>query len=117
MIFDNPEFIRLKRAKLRPRTMVLLGAGSFLIFAGILIAMYMGETQWGQVPITRMNVLLERYFFIIAWLQLVVVSLYGLTLAAQSVSLERERSTMDFQRLIGMGPWRLAAGKLFGAPI
>lgn len=116
-IFDNPEFIRLQRSKLRPRTQIMLGATAVLILGGILAFMYIGETDWGRKSAGNLGPLLLHYFFVVTGVQLAVVSLYGLTLSAQSVTLERERNTMDFQRLVGIGPNRLAVGKLFGAPI
>jgi hypothetical protein len=117
MILDNPEFVRLVRSKLRPQRMMMFALIGAFICGGILTLMYLAETGWGRYSLPNATALFHTYFFWITGIQLGVVSLMGLVLSAQNVAMERERSTLDFQRLVGMGPWRLAAGKLFGAPI
>ncbi len=118
-IFDNPEFIRLVRTKLRPKTMLSYALGALMIFGGAIAFTYWVETsmnRWGltvAVPISR---IMRSSFFAVTGLQLAVTALFGVGLAAQNVTLEKERVTLDFQRLVAMGPTRLAIGKLFGAP-
>lgn len=108
----NPEFIRLRRSKLRVRNMVLLGVTAVILVGGI-AAFFVFLNSVGTFPKP-----------IIKWIdcyqaQLAILgygsAYYGLVLASQSVALEKERFTFDFQRMVAMGPWQLAIGKLFGS--
>ena len=123
--FKNPEFLRLARSKLRPRALFTYGLIAVLIFGGVLASAYFIEksnsqrmTRWGpvasKVSITRA---FHSAFVAIMGFQLAIVALFGVALSAQNVTLEKERGTFDFQRLVSMGPWRLTVGKLMGAPI
>jgi hypothetical protein len=117
MIFDNPEFVRLRRSKLRPQKMLVLSGIGVFICGGILVLMYMSESDFGRHPVSDQPGMFRDYFFWCTGIELAVIGLFGGILSAQNVVLERERSTLDFQRMVGMGPWRLAVGKLFGAPL
>ncbi len=114
MIIDNPEFIRLARSKLRIGRLALMFVIGALVCCGLLVLFYIEATSFGQHPMLNPARMFHGYFYWIAGLQLTVISLLGTMLSAQNIALERERSTLDFQRLVGMGPWRLAVGKLFG---
>ena len=116
MIIDNPELVRLLRSKLRPAKMALLAAIGLFVYGGLLVLFYLVDTDFGRTPMKNAADMFHNYFFWVTGIQWVGVGMLGLMLAAQNVALERERSTLDFQRLVGMGPWRLAAGKLFGGP-
>jgi len=114
LLFDNPEFLRLARSKLRPRSMLLLGAAGVLVLGTILMIMYWNlQSGFGR---STPSAMLRDFFYTVAGLQLGVISLYGLFLASQNITQERERHTFEFQRLVAMGPRKLAIGKLFGAP-
>ena len=113
IILDNPEFIRLRRSKLRTGRMILLGSVTALILGGVLASMYWDTTVVGGWTAKEM---LKYYFFTVAGLQLAVITLFGLTQASQNITFEREQHTLDFQRLVAMGPGRLVLGKLFGGP-
>ncbi|HLX62992.1 MAG TPA: ABC transporter permease [Planctomycetota bacterium] len=118
ILIDNPELKRLVRSKLRVRALISYGAAGLLIFGGVLAFAYFvaKENQhFSSSPFSLAKVLRD-YFFVAAGIQLAMVSLFGTALASQNVTLEKERGTFDFQRLVAMGPWRLTAGKLFGAP-
>ena len=117
MVFDNPEFVRLCRSKMRPGKIVLLAGIAAFICGGILVLMYLAETQFGRQPVNNMGEMLRNYFFWCTGIELAAVTLFGCILSAQNVVLERERSTLDFQRLVAIGPLRLTLGKLFGAPL
>ncbi|MCK6471739.1 MAG: ABC transporter permease [Planctomycetes bacterium] len=110
LAFANPEFKRLLRSKLRSRTVAVHVAIGVFIYGGLLGLMYMIK----QFPGTPAFPLLQTFFQISVGIQLAVVTFYGVTQAAQNIALERERATYDFQRLVTMGPWRLALGKLLG---
>ncbi|HYG74749.1 MAG TPA: ABC transporter permease [Planctomycetota bacterium] len=106
-MFNNPEFVRLYRTKLRGRSLMMLALSSCLIF-GLMLAVM-------QYNIDNRTELYLSYFFTTIGLQCGIGSLYALILASQNITLERERNTYDFQRLVAMGPWRLGFGKLLGA--
>lgn len=103
MLFDNPEFIRLTRSKLRTRTMLLYGIGAFAVLTLILALMRESNGPY-----------MEPFFFTVIGLQMAVLAMMGLSQAAQNIAQEREKNTLDFQRMVAMGPWRLASGKLAG---
>ena len=108
-IIDNPEFVRLRRIKLRPRSMILLGVVSLGIF-GSMLALFQFGNRAAPTP------LMPQYFFFTAiGFQLGLGALYALMLSSQNITLERERNTYDFQRMVAIGPWRLGVGKLFGS--
>lgn len=109
-VFGNPEFKRLLRSKLRSRAVFVHGAIGVLIYGGLLGLMYM----LSQVAGGPVFPLMPTYFLFAVGVQVAVVTFYGVTQAAQNIALERERATYDFQRLVTMGPWRLAWGKLLG---
>ena len=117
IILDNPEFIRLTRSKLRPVKMLVMSAVGVFICGGILTLMYIKESDLGRHAVANQPQMFRDFFFWCCGIELVVLCLYCGILSAQNVALERERSTLDFQRLVGIGPWRLAIGKLFGAPV
>lgn len=118
-IFDNPEFRRLARTKLRMRSLLMYGAAAGLIFGGVLALSVFIEKENAGVygRLFSMVRVLHTYFFIVTGIQLGLVTLFGVALAAQNITLEKERGTFDFQRLVAMGPWRLTVGKLFGASV
>ncbi len=104
MLWDNPEFIRLTRSKLRPRSMILYGGGAVALMSFILLMFHYNEHR---------NYM-HTYFFTVVGFQFAGLALMALSLAGQNIAHEREKNTLDFQRMVGMGPWRLAVGKLFG---
>ena len=118
-IVDNPEFRRLVRSKLRVRSLVTYGGAAGLILGGILAFFIFIEKQnFPNSPnVVSMVKVLHLYFFTVTGIQLGLVTLFGVALAAQNITLEKERGTFDFQRLVAMGPWRLTIGKLFGATV
>lgn len=125
ILFGNPEFKRLLRSKLRTRALVSYGTAAALIFGGVLTFMYFVEKErfsrmnfsmLANAFSTAMARVMHEYFFTACGIQMAMVTLYGAALAAQNITLEKERGTFDFQRLVAMGARRLTLGKLFGAP-
>jgi len=112
-LLDFPELVRLRRAKLRPKTLLLLGLGTGMVLGGLLFFLYLGMMADNRNTVQEM---LKVYFIVNLLILLIVNGLYALSLAAQSIAQEREQNTYDFQRLAAAGPWRLALGKLLGAP-
>lgn len=109
--WENPEALRLFRARLRPRTMFTIGFLAVLVLGATLGILYVVQDK---VPLP--GGFLALYFHVAAALMFLGPGLYGLNLASQSIIQEREQNTLDFQRLVTIGPWRLALGKLLGAP-
>lgn len=112
MFWTNPEFIRIRRTRLRLRSVLTLSAVALVIFGGVLVTMWFSFSNAGGFA--SLQEMLRAFFFTTVGIQLAVVSIYGVLLAAQNVTLEKERGTYDFQRLVGMGPFHLTLGKLFG---
>ena len=114
VFFRNPEFVRLLRSKLRLKSAFLLAVLAVLIFGVILLGMYYDLTNgYGRTTAEQM---LRHYFFTVTGIQLGIVTFFGLSQAVQVITVEREKRTYDFQRLVAMGPGRVALGKLLGGP-
>ncbi|MEI6235683.1 MAG: hypothetical protein WCT04_21720 [Planctomycetota bacterium] len=120
ILFNNPEFIRLVRSKLRTRTLITYLMTSFLLFGATIAISFAIEKsnsgRWSGGGAISFAKVFHGAFYAIVWIQLAAVSLYGVALAAQNVTLEKERITFDFQRLVAMGPVQLTIGKVLGAP-
>lgn len=110
--FYNPEFVRLARSKLRASNIALItgaavaivgGIAGFFIFLRSVGAFARPAVNWNECFAVQTAIIGYGFGY------------YGLVLASQSVALERERFTFDFQRMVAMGPWQLAIGKLFGS--
>lgn len=110
--FDNPETLRLIRTKLRPRNLLFLGSATVLALGIVFAALYYMQQSSTTYPYSQM---FKDFFFTVVWLQLIVLSLYGLIQSSMAISQEKERFTFDFQRLVAMGPGRLVLGKLLGS--
>src|SRR5437763_12591138 len=113
----NPEFLRLLRSKLRMRALIALGTAGVLIYGCVLTFTIVIEKGRQFMPTSfSVTKALHGYFYVVVGIQLALLSIYSVALAAQNITLEKERGTFDFQRLVAIGPWRLTLGKLFGAP-
>src|SRR5262249_36492049 len=117
MLIDNPEFLRQARSRLRLSRVVLLTVIAAVVSGGLLTLLYLSATSLGSTPLINPAAMFHSYFYWITGMQLTLAGLLSFMLASQNIALERERSTLDFQRLVAIGPWRLATGKLFGAAI
>lgn len=110
--FSNPEFIRLVRSKLRATNIALITGAAVFIVGGIAgFFIFLRSVGAFARPVVNWNECFAVQTTIVGY----GFAYYGLVLASQGVALERERFTFDFQRMVAMGPWKLAVGKLFGS--
>jgi len=108
-LFSNPEFIRNRRAQLRPgRVLATLVTVALLCFT-IGYAIHANDAGSGDWAKTLLVMSLS--------FQLVVLALAGGLACGLSIHREKEQNTFDFQRVTRMTPMELALGKLFGAPL
>ena len=136
-IWSNPEFIRHRRAELRPTRAITVGAVVLLLCVLIGLACWSsqqhqllnlqqaaeeyGTDGWKH----RLNVLQDNFvrqtsllfFRWLVGLQAVTLSFWTLFSCAQSVSGERDRKTWDFQRITRLTSAEILIGKLLGEPV
>jgi hypothetical protein len=137
LLWANPEFVRHRRAELRP-----VRAITVLVVVLVLCAL-LGLTCWSfqQAELVRTQAnadafgtagwkhqleLAQRGFAQYTWLlfyrwliaiQGVALTFWTLFSCAQSVSGERDRKTWDFQRTTRLTPAEILIGKLLGEPL
>ena len=136
-IWSNPEFIRHRRAELRPTRAITVGAVVVLLCVLIGLACWSsqqhqllnlqqaaehyGTDAWKH----RLNVLQDNFvrqtsllfFRWLVGLQAVTLTFWTLFSCAQSVSGERDRKTWDFQRITRLTSAEILIGKLLGEPV
>jgi len=120
LLVHNPELIRNLRSGLRPLKAILLGvavlgACSFNLIVNFAAQMPPRYLQRNITP-EEIAEALTISFFICLSVQLFLVQLGGLLLAAASVAGERELKTWDVQRMSPASALSMASGKLIGAP-
>ena len=135
--WSNPEFVRHRRAELRPvRAItvaavvlvmcVLLGLACWSYQQSLLENVQRGaETHatdaWNQrLEYMQQNFAQTTWLLFYQWLvglQGVVLTFWTLFSCAQSVSGERDRKTWDFQRTTRLTPAEILIGKLLGEPV
>jgi hypothetical protein len=134
--WQNPEFVRHRRAELRSTRAlavvfvvavicVLIGLGCWASYQTELAAAQRAIVQfhgpWAerlqdmeQHPFREVGI---RFYRALMLLQAGVLTFWSLLACAQSVSRERENKTWDFQRATRLTPAQLAVGKLLGEPV
>jgi len=136
-IWSNPEFIRHRRAELRPTRAITVGAVVLLLCVLIGLACWSSQQhqllnlqqaaeQYGTDAWKhRLNVLQDNFvrqtsllfFRWLVGLQAVTLTFWTLFSCAQSVSGERDRKTWDFQRITRLTSAEILIGKLLGEPV
>ena len=99
-IWDNPEWIRHRRAILRPATMMTIISISWILCALIAYAT-------GIKPMT--NIVIGAHMF--------VLPLWVAATCGKSILRERTLQTFDFWRTTRLTPQELIAGQLCGVPL
>jgi hypothetical protein len=137
LLWANPEFVRHRRAELRPVRAITVAAVVLVMCALLGLACWSYEQS--QMEMFRHG---AETYGTAAWLQRVhdleqqlprktallfyrwLIGLQGLALTfwtlfscAQSVSGERDRKTWDFQRVTRLTPTEILIGKLLGEPV
>jgi hypothetical protein len=136
-IWSNPEFIRHRRAELRPTRAitvaavvlllcVLIGLASWSSQQHQLLNLQQAAEQYGtDAWKDRLNVLQDNFvrqtsllfFRWLVGLQAIALTFWTLFSCAQSVSGERDRKTWDFQRITRLTSAEILIGKLLGEPV
>jgi ABC-type transport system involved in multi-copper enzyme maturation permease subunit len=136
-IWNNPEFIRHRRAELRPTRAITVGAVVLLLCVLIGLACWSSQQhqllnlqqaaeQYGtdawkhRLNILQDNFVRQTSLLFFRWLvglQAVALTFWTLFSCAQSVSGERERKTWDFQRTTRLTSAEILIGKLLGEPV
>jgi hypothetical protein len=136
-LWSNPEFVRHRRAELRPVRAFTAGAVVLVICVLVGLACWSyqqqlveslrrGAEQWGTQSWAQRLTQEEQHFAQNTWLlfykwliglQGAALSFWTLFSCAQSVSGERDRKTWDFQRVTRVTPVEILIGKLLGEPV
>jgi ABC-2 family transporter protein len=136
-IWSNPEFIRHRRAELRPTRAITVGAVVLLLCVLIGVACWSSQQhqllnlqqaaeQYGTDAWKhRLNALQDNFvrqtsllfFRWLVGLQAIALTFWTLFSCAQSVSGERDRKTWDFQRTTRLTSAEILIGKLLGEPV
>ena len=136
-IWSNPEFIRHRRAELRPTRAITVGAVVLLLCVLIGLACWSSQQhqllnlqqaaeQYGtdawkhRLDVLRDNFVRQTSLLFFRWLvglQAVTLTFWTLFSCAQSVSGERDRKTWDFQRITRLTSAEILIGKLLGEPV
>jgi hypothetical protein len=136
LFWNNPEFVRHRRAELRTTRAftfaaivlvicVLIWLGCWITRADDLAAYHRQAAQFGQpsaaslAQMHRENMakVWALFFGAMMFAQLAILTFWSLLCCAQSVSGERERKTWDFQRATSLNPQELLVGKVLGEPV
>ncbi len=129
LFWNNPEFVRHRRAELRTTRAVTFAAivlviclliwlGCWITRADELAAYHRQAAQFGQpsaaslVQMHRENMakVWALFFGAMLFAQLAILTFWSLLCCSQSVSGERERKTWDFQRATSLKPQQLLVG-------
>jgi hypothetical protein len=136
-IWSNPEFVRQRRAELRPgRAMtaaavvvlmcILLGLACWSSQQNQLLNLQRAAEQYGtqawtqRLDVFQQNFARNTWLLFFRWLvglQGVALTFWALFSCAQSVSGERDRKTWDFQRTTRLTAAEILTGKLLGEPV
>ena len=134
--WNNPEFVRHRRAELRPSRMVTV------LVVAVMVCLLTGLACWSAYQervatyerVSKMDhpdaAWLARlepqsvarefwrvYCVSLVMMQLALLTFWSLLAGAQGISGERERKTWDFQRTTRLTSWELTLGKLLGGPV
>jgi hypothetical protein len=136
-IWSNPEFVRHRRAELRPVRAITVGAIVLVVCVLVGLACWSYQQsiienlrraaeEWGTDAWTQRLAHAEQGFARKTWLlfyewlvgiQGAALTFWTLFACAQSVSGERDRKTWDFQRVTRLTPAEILIGKLLGEPV
>jgi hypothetical protein len=136
-IWSNPEFVRHRRAELRPVRAITVGAIVLVICVLLGLACWSFQQQlveslrraaeiyktdaWMQrVARAEQDLARNTWLLLYKWLigiQGAALTFWTLFSCAQSISGERDRKTWDFQRVTRLTPAEILIGKLLGEPV
>ena len=135
--WTNPEFVRHRRAELRPVRAITVGV--VIVVMCLLLGLacwsyeqnmlesaqrgleaYATDAWRNRVQQIQENISRQTWLLFYRWLiglQGVALTFWALFSCAQSVSGERDRKTWDFQRVTRVTPTEMLIGKLLGEPV
>jgi hypothetical protein len=133
----NPEFVRHRRAELRPVRAITVAAVVLVVCAlvgmscwsyeqNLLANAQRGVQAYGTDAWQHRLDMLQQQFARQTWLLLyrwligiqgIALSFWALFSCAQSISGERDRKTWEFQRTTRLTPMEIMIGKLMGEPV
>jgi hypothetical protein len=118
----NPEFVRHRRAELRPVRAITVALVVIVMCALLGMACWSFEqTQRAAAPKAwDRDTARQTWLLFYRWLvglQGMALTFWTLFMCAQSVSGERDRKTWDFQRTTRLTPAEILIGKLLGEPV
>jgi hypothetical protein len=136
-LWTNPEFVRHRRAELRPVRAItvavvvlvlclLIGLACWSHEQSQLLSLQQAAEEWGTERWRSAAQSLQENFAQRTWLlfyrwlvglQGVALTFWTLFSCVQSVSGERDRKTWDFQRTTRLTPVELLIGKFLGEPV
>lgn len=135
IFWNNPEFVRHRRAELRPVRAITVGGVVVVMCVLLGLACWSYEqhlfenAQRGleaygsdaeRFEVLRQKISRDTWMLFYRWLvglQGVALTFWTLFSCAQSVSGERDRKTWDFQRTTSLNATEILIGKLMGEPI
>ena len=121
LFWSNPEFVRHRRAELRPARAITVAAVVVAMCVLLGLACWSFEqnllesAQIRAEDFARVTWLLLYYWLV--GLQGIALTFWTLSSCAQSVAGERDQKTWEFQRTTGMTAAELLIGKLMGEPV
>jgi hypothetical protein len=105
----NPEFIRHRRASLRPVHALSAAAITWFICALFWMSFRASGLPARELP--------EKCYWALFTIQSVLLILWVLSACTSSIATEKQNKTYDFQRTTSLSPIEFVTGKLLGAPI
>ena len=115
----NPEFVRYRRAELRPARAAMVAAVVLVICALIALSAWSAQRE-EAISRARAFSFTDFARMLYTWLAVIqagVLSLWCLGACGQAISRERELKTYDFLKTTRLTAGELLVGKLTGAPV
>lgn len=115
----NPEFLRYRRAELRPARAAMVASVVLVLCALVALSAWSAtreETRSRGLPFD-FHEFARKLYTVLAVIQASVLSLWSLGACGQAISRERELKTYDFLKTTRLTAAELLVGKLTGAPV
>jgi hypothetical protein len=110
--WNNPEFIRYRRAELRPARMGYTALLVHVVAALVFLAIYSASSDTDTV-----QKIAQIFYGTMMWATSLLLLFWTLGACVSAIASERQNRTFDFWRTTSLSPSELLVGKLFGAPI
>lgn len=119
LFWMNPEFVRNRRAELRPVRAITVAVVIVVICALIGLACWSNaqSARYATVDPDAGHAAALLYYRWLVILQALAITFWTLFSCAQSISGERDRKTWEFQRTTRLTSAEILIGKLLGEPV